>query len=383
MFTQRMPQGGNLAQSFGEGMKIGGAIKQQQENKALKEAFQKNTVTNEDGSMGYNQGGLLKDLARVDPRKAMQMQNQFSQQKAQAQKAQREKMMFEADQVARIAPTIQDQGSYEQAMMYLQKQGIDISQMPQAYDKGLIDRYAYSAMDIKDRMAQENKDRDYGLDRDRLAFDKSKDSFKRKQDGNKLDLEYAKFGLDREKFNKDSEFKEQKLASIREKADEKKNKLSPTQAKQKGLYELGVEAEKQFRQAVSNPNDYDPTQVGQVIDNSEWAPNWMKNDNAIAAQSAQANWVEAFLRDASGAAIPPSERMAYARDFFPVSGDTPQVVENKRKMRLRKMENARIAAGGDKTTQKAAFSPEEQSQQRQKRIAELRAKMNKDRMAGN
>ena len=73
----------------------------------------------------------------------------------------------------------------------------------------------------------------------------------------------------------------------------------------------------------------------------------MKNNKAIEAQAAQSAWVESYLRDASGAAIPPSERMAYAKDFFPQPGDSTDVVANKAQLRAQKMENARIAAGID------------------------------------
>jgi hypothetical protein len=130
-------------------------------------------------------------------------------------------------------------------------------------------------------------------------------------------------------------------------ADKKKKdaELSVTQAKQMGLYNLGKKAEDQFNTAIADKDEYDPTSVGQVIDNSEWAPNWMKNSKAVEAQAAMANWVEAYLRDASGAAIPPSERMAYAKDFFPMPGDTEQVLANKAEMRAQKMDNARMAAG--------------------------------------
>lgn len=125
----------------------------------------------------------------------------------------------------------------------------------------------------------------------------------------------------------------------------KQKELSTTQAKQRGLYESGALAEDQYNQAVGDGKDYDPTSVGQVIDNSSWAPNWMKNDHAVAAQSAQDAWIESYLRDASGAAIPDSERGAYKKQFFPQSGDSKTVAANKAALRNRKMENAAVGAG--------------------------------------
>lgn len=126
---------------------------------------------------------------------------------------------------------------------------------------------------------------------------------------------------------------------------EKEKDLSAAESKQLGLYKSGLLAENQFANAVSDKDAYDPTSSGQWIDNSQWAPNWMKNDKAIEAQNAQSAWVESYLRDASGAAIPPNERHAYAVDFFPQPGDTDQMVKNKQMLRAQKMDNARIAAG--------------------------------------
>lgn len=126
---------------------------------------------------------------------------------------------------------------------------------------------------------------------------------------------------------------------------QKEKDLSATQAKQLGTYNMGSLAEEQYKKSIENKNDYDPTVSGQFIDNSRWAPNFLKNDKAIASQSSKDNWIESFLRDASGAAIAPSERGAYESIFFPQEGDTPQVVANKESLRKQKMDNALIGTG--------------------------------------
>lgn len=125
----------------------------------------------------------------------------------------------------------------------------------------------------------------------------------------------------------------------------KQKELSATQAKQRGLYEMGKKAEEQYSGAVADKDNYDPTSVGQIIDNSSWAPNILKNNKAIEAQNAQKSWIESYLRDASGAAIPESERNAYADIYFPQPGDPEDVVKNKMALRAQKMDSARIAAG--------------------------------------
>jgi hypothetical protein len=127
----------------------------------------------------------------------------------------------------------------------------------------------------------------------------------------------------------------------------KNSELSATQAKQMGLYKMGKTAEEQYLTAVANPEEYDPTEPGQLLDNdtSGWVPAYFKNDNANKAASAQSAWVESFLRDASGAAIPVSERMNYAKDYFPRPGDSKDVVANKAALRQQKMENSLIGGG--------------------------------------
>jgi hypothetical protein len=147
---------------------------------------------------------------------------------------------------------------------------------------------------------------------------------------------------DRAETRADRRLKEDEAKNNREL---KQKELSAVQAKQRGLYEMGKRAEEQFGKAVVDKNEYDPTSVGQIIDNSDWAPNILKNNKAIEAQSAQESWIESFLRDASGAAIANHERGAYKKIYFPQPGDPPDVVANKAALRAQKMDSARIAAG--------------------------------------
>ncbi len=111
---------------------------------------------------------------------------------------------------------------------------------------------------------------------------------------------------------------------------------------------MGSESEKQYATAVNDPNEYDPTKPFQPFDNDTtgFVPAWAKSDKANEAMNAQSSWVEAYLRDASGAAIPPDERMSYAKDFFPRPGDSTTAVSNKERLRQQKMQNALVSSGG-------------------------------------
>jgi hypothetical protein len=128
----------------------------------------------------------------------------------------------------------------------------------------------------------------------------------------------------------------------------KEKEYSVAQAKQKGLFDSGLEAERQFREAVSTGNFF-PQKINPWNSN-DFVPDALKSKESIQANSAQDRWIESFLRDASGAAIPPSERGAYAKDFFPKAGDTPEVVANKQRARELKMQSALVGATGDPNT---------------------------------
>lgn len=352
--------------------------KQLAEEDAIKEAYKANTAVGEDGKAQLNRAGLMSGLAKIDGRMALDAQSKFGQEDAAQREAKMKQKMQHADMIARVAPSIKDQASYEQGLSFLAQSGVDTAQMPRQYDPGLVSRYALASKSLQEQMQEQNKnkefaqkDQEFGLKEKGFGLDKQKFYSDEKNKNAELDFKYANIGADRAMFDKrmaqdadqfnqtmgfkgqelsqrDKELEAKKAQFLEERKQKQSGKtpeMSVAEAKQLGLYKLGLEAEKQFKKAVSDPSEFDPTQVGQVIDNSSGAPNWLKNDKAIESQAAQSNWIEAFLRDASGAAIPPSERGAYAKDFFPQSGDTPEVVANKERMRQQKMDNARVAAG--------------------------------------
>lgn len=286
------------------------------EQEGLKNAYAQGIKQGPDGKQYLDREATLSALAQVNPMKAYEQQKQFEAEDFQKQKTNIESNLQKLDLGNRLLSNVSDQESFDQAMETGRKFGIDTSAFGKYYDPNLVKRYQAMGMSAKERLENEFKKMDYGL----------------KQE-------------DRLLKQKDLEIKERDLGLKRLAKSEKENEMSVSQAKQKGLYDLGVLAEAQYKAAVSDPKQYNPTNPGQWIDNSQWAPNWAKNDRALEAQTAQKNWVEAFLRDASGAAIPPSERMAYAQDFFPQPGDTPAVIANKAALRKQKMENARFASG--------------------------------------
>lgn len=132
-----------------------------------------------------------------------------------------------------------------------------------------------------------------------------------------------------------------------------KNKKSAVELKKQGLADIGEQAEAQFEAALAKGkanDEYDPTSSSEWIDNPSLIPEWMKpnaakSESAIEAKNAADSWIDSYLRDESGAAIPDDERFNYYRIYFPQPGDSEQAVNNKKALRAQKMKNARIAAG--------------------------------------
>jgi hypothetical protein len=94
--------------------------------------------------------------------------------------------------------------------------------------------------------------------------------------------------------------------------------------------------------------------VGSVL------PNWMGGQalkqqltTAVREQyeQAQENWVTANLRKESGAVISPEEMQKEIRKWFPVVGNSPEVIDQKRKSRIIAEESMKKNAGRALTTQ--------------------------------
>lgn len=143
--------------------------------------------------------------------------------------------------------------------------------------------------------------------------------------------------------NLDRDLKRRQIEATIGQKTAKDAELGATQAKQLGLAKSGQLANKQYEEAIAQ--GYDPTSYATMIDKTGFMPQFMKSDLGKKAMSAQSAWVESYLRDASGAAIPPSERQAYAQDYFPQPGDTPEIVANKAALRKQKEDTALIGAG--------------------------------------
>jgi len=75
------------------------------------------------------------------------------------------------------------------------------------------------------------------------------------------------------------------------------------------------------------------------------ATNYFTDADRQVAESAQDEFIAASLRQDSGAAIPPEEMERQRRIYFPMPGDGPEVLEQKRQARVRAIEGLKQSSG--------------------------------------
>lgn len=265
---------------------------------------------------------------------------------------------YYADKLAQPQPQEKQGVDYEDIGARMQTAGAGMTQIASGIDRrpyavapGSLE--AMSALKQRRKRERQEQEADRmnaiqgiaGLDQQAQAEQLAADdrAYKRQRDALGDARDQEKLNIEREKVRAAVQARADKQAGTRA-------KQSLMQAKQQGLAEIGNMANSQYEAALRKgqaDRSFDPTDPKQFIDNSSWAPKWLKSDAAGEAESAQSAWVESYLRDASGAAIPPSERLSYARDYFPRPGDTPEAVKNKAMLRAQKERNALLAAGSD------------------------------------
>jgi hypothetical protein len=136
------------------------------------------------------------------------------------------KKMNDLDLISRASADIKDQADYEKRLGFLSNQGVDVSQMPKAFDPQLVNTYRMSALSTLEQLGQGNKDRDfqYGKEKDAklFAYNQQKDqqefglqkqrfNFDQTDKNRNYDLALAKEGLSREMFQSEDEYKRAKL----------------------------------------------------------------------------------------------------------------------------------------------------------------------------
>jgi len=328
----------------------------------IQNAYKSNVQVNPDGTTSLNEKAVLGDLYKEDPMEAQRFEKQSAADK-ELQRQQKFNALKDETMAGReIAYSIADEASYQTGIKRAEELGLSRpGDHPPNYDPGYVKSFQNRYRTAAEQIAQAEKQNQWGHEDKSKADERD---FELKKINRQEELRRGGSVLTQRAEREFQELKnkqaqglltqqgEQRMQELQAKSVQKSSnpaKMSISQAKQKGLYDSGAEAERQY-QAAADPskswwNSFDPASSFQWVDKNDWAPNFLKSSEAQVAHSAQDRWIEAFLRDASGAAIPPSERGAYAKDFFPMSGDSAQVVADKAAARKIKMENARLASG--------------------------------------
>lgn len=109
-------------------------------------------------------------------------------------------------------------------------------------------------------------------------------------------------------------------------------KLTEGQSKKRTAGTIGALSEQQYQDAVSKgkrTGTWDPTAY--ELDNFDvpLIPRGAKSAASREGEGAARRWVSTFLRDESGATLPPGEIAEKALSYFPRRGDSPQAVADK------------------------------------------------------
>lgn len=99
-----------------------------------------------------------------------------------------------------------------------------------------------------------------------------------------------------------------------------------------------VETIEPLEDAIVNDNLFSELQL-------QYAPNVLQTEGQAQYRQAQRAFTEARLRKESGAAIPTSEYENDAKTYFKQPGDTPAIVEQKRRLRAQVLEGLKFGAG--------------------------------------
>lgn len=90
-----------------------------------------------------NDPGSVSELAKYDPRLAIQVRGQMQQQRAKQQEAQSDQILMGAKIIRQVQP--KDQAGWQQALGLARQFGVDISQVPEQYDPAYVQQIVAAA----------------------------------------------------------------------------------------------------------------------------------------------------------------------------------------------------------------------------------------------
>lgn len=282
------------------------ALHQQEadESQAIKQSFAKNT----DQNGNLNRSVFLSDLGKINPLKQMQYQQSFLKNDSEGLENKAKTLELQMNQLgaaAQLAMSAKDQKSYEENKKRGAEMGLDISQLPQQFDKNLLNGIAFNSIKQSERIAAEKLKIDEILTRSQVA--------KNYAEANKKDNP-------KEKDPTQSQFAAATYGTRASQAEDVFKNLST----------IG----------------FDPTSKKSAIERN--LPGFMegfKGENVKRQEQAERNFVNSVLRRESGSAISKEEFANAEQQYFPRLGDTPEVLKQKENNRRTVMASL-MAEGG-------------------------------------
>jgi len=145
----------------------------------------------------------------------------------------------------------------------------------------------------------------------------------------------------RQKFRNTSELLGKKQAAKGSGKTEKR--ANAAQYKSAGFGKLMQKANKGVEKLLEKGFDFGSTfNTGR---GAKWTPELMKSEDLKLYQTYKENFLGGHLRDVSGAAIGTSEYVKAERQFFPLPGDTKELLKQKALLREQEMSKMRASSG--------------------------------------
>ncbi|WP_455154181.1 hypothetical protein [Cupriavidus campinensis] len=278
---------------------------------------------------------------------------QLAQQKAQreADKARLESVMQNVALQGQLLGGVTDQATYDQARQHAAENGVDVSKLPPTYDPNMVSQLRARALTAAQQVEQEWKQK--GYDQREQQFQQGQETTRRGQDIGAMNAEAGRQVTIRGQDMSDARSRE----ALAQKAAVDK---APTefQGKSAGYGARAEEADRLIRELEGKGSSAAVNtkaalgRVPLVGGALEIGANAALSSDSQRLEQAQRDFINAVLRQESGAAISQGEFDNARRQYFPQPLDKPEAIAQKAANRKLAIEGFKRSAG------KAAFSAE-------------------------
>jgi DNA-binding Xre family transcriptional regulator len=209
MYRTQFP---DLVGNFMQGMNMRDMMDQKKlqkeqlaEEQGIKQAFGAGMKQGPDGKMQFDQQATLGQLAQINPQKAFEFQEKMKSQQMQDEQERLKKQLQEVDISSRLLGSVSDQQTYDKALMTAKRMGLDVDELPRAYDPGFVRSAQLQGLTAKEQLAHRMSELGLGAS---MQKDQANLDLKRQQlgatmqrDQSNLDLKRQELGLREKALN--------------------------------------------------------------------------------------------------------------------------------------------------------------------------------------